>query len=592
MTREDIAETLDRIAQLLELQGENPFKIRAYREGAETVRQFPGDIVARAREENGLDGIKGIGPALREKLHTLATTGALPFYENLRASFPETIFELFDVPGLGPKKVKLLHDTLGVGSLNDLKSALAAGTVAALPGFGEKSAAKLNDSLARAEATSGMARRDTATAHAEAILEFLRGLPEVSQCSPAGSFRRGKEVVGDLDFLAASLDPSATCHAFASAPFVESILAAGDTKVSILLPGGLQCDLRAIRNSEFPFALQYFTGSKEHNVAIRARARKLGYSLNEYALTPIDGADAAPAPEIPDEDSLYRCLGLDPIPPALRENTGEIEAAETGQLPRLIQWSHLRGTFHNHTTASDGEATLEEMAAAAIDLGLTYLGIADHSQSSFQAHGLTADRLEKQLDEIARLNQRFQSEGIDFQLLSGSEVDIHKDGTLDFPDELLARLDYVVASVHSSFTLPAAEQTARILRAMENPHVDILGHLTGRLLLRRDSYALDIPAILEAAAATHTVIELNASPWRLDMDWRWWRRARDLGVLCAINPDAHSTTGLTHLRFGAEAAAKGWLRPEDILNTRPLKEIKKFLVTPKSEREWNNGMGL
>jgi DNA polymerase (family X) len=582
MTREAIADILEKIALLLEMQGENPFKTRAYRAGAEIVLNHPEDIPALAREGR-LDGIPGLGAALRDKIATLARGETLGFWEKLKAPYPDAIFELFAVPGLGPKKVRALNDALGIAGLGALRAACESGKVAALPGFGAKTEEKLLAALRYVESARGQAHRDVATVHVEAILAFLRNLPETLQAAAAGSFRRGKEIVGDLDFLVATAGPAAVCAAFAAAPFAAEILAHGDTKVSIRLPEGLQADLRAVTNAEFPFALQYFTGSKEHNVAVRARARKAGWSLSEYGLAPLPGNPAS-APALPDEESLYRFLGLEPIPPELRENLGEIEAAGAGTLPRLVALTDLRGTFHNHTTASDGSATLAEMAEAAIELGLEYLGIADHSKAAVQANGLREDRLRAQIAEIHTLNQRFARDGLAFRLLAGSEVDILKDGSLDFADDLLADLDYVVASVHNAFTLPAAEQTTRLIRAMENPHVDMLGHLTGRLLLRREPYPLDHAAILGAAARTGTVIELNANPWRLDMDWRHWRKARDLGILCAINPDAHSTRGLQHLRFGVEVARKGWLCKTDVLNTRRLADVQAFFAAPKSTR--------
>jgi len=582
MNRDEIALVLERIALLLELRGENPFKIRAYRNGAVVVRSHPEDVAALARE-GSLEGIAGLGEALREKITALATTGHLEFWEKLKAPYPDSIFDLFEVPGLGPKKVKVLNEALGIAGLSALKEACEAGKVAPLPGFGAKTEEKLLQALRYAAGAAGRTHRDTATVAVEQILAFLRGLPDVLQVAPGGSFRRGNETVGDLDFIVAASAPAAVCAAFAGAPFAAEVIAHGDTKVSIRLPGGLQSDLRAVANAEFPFALQYFTGSKEHNVALRGRARKLGWSLNEYGLTPVEG-NTGPPPAIPDEDALYRCLGLDPVPPALRENLGEIEAAADHALPRLVEWTDLRGTLHNHTTASDGTSTLAAMAEAAIDLGLEYLGIGDHSKAAFQANGLDEDRLRAQVDEIRRMNDRFAKEGIPFRLLAGSEVDILKDGTMDFDDALMAELDYVVGSIHSSFQLPEKDQTARILRAMENPHVDIIGHLTGRLLLKREAYAVDHEAVMEAAARTGTVLELNAHPWRLDMDWRYWRKARDLGVLCCVNPDAHSTLGLQHLRFGIDAARKGWLRKEDVLNTRRLKPLLEFLAAPKGKR--------
>jgi DNA polymerase (family 10) len=335
----------------------------------------------------------------------------------------------------------------------------------------------------------------------------------------------------------------------------------------------LQCDLRVVENDAFPFALNYFTGSKEHNVAMRQRCLDRGWSLNEYAIT----GDNPPS-DVHDERDIYRVLGLSYIEPELRENHGELEAAESNTLPDLVQLTNLRGTFHNHTTASDGNATLAEMAEAAQELGLQYLGIADHSKSSFQANGLDATRLRKQIAEIRAMNADFDG----FRLFAGSEVDILKDGSLDFDDELLAELDYVVASVHNVMNLPEAEMTKRIIKAIENPHVTMLGHVTGRLLCQRPAYAVNIPAIIDAAAETGTIIELNASPWRLDMDWRWWKLAKGKGVKCSINPDAHSTRGLQDLFFGIRSARKGWLERGDVVNTLPLGEIERLLQKKRS----------
>ena len=350
-------------------------------------------------------------------------------------------------------------------------------------------------------------------------------------------------------------------------------IAHGPTKSSVRLKSGIQADLRVVKDEEFPFALNYFTGSKEHNIIMRQRALARGWTLNEYRLGPLENAKTQP-PKIREEADLYRALELDFIEPELREDRGEFAAAEDHTLPRLIEKENLRGTFHNHTTASDGRATLAEMAAAAEELGLRYLGIADHSKSSFQAHGLDADRLLAQGAEIRALNE---AHGPGFKIFTGSEVDILKDGSLDFSDEILAQLDYCVASVHSVFNLPEAEQTARIIQAISNPHVTMLGHLTGRLLLSREPYAVDIPAIIEAAAATGTIIELNCSPWRLDMDWRWWPLAKEKGVKCSINPDAHHPSQLNHLWFGIGAARKGWLTRDDVVNTLPLDKIEAAL---------------
>ena len=579
MTRENLAEVLEEIALLLELKGENPFKIRAYRQGAETVRNFDGEIVALA-EKNELTGIKGIGEALRDKLHELASTGKLEFHEKLRAEFPAGLFELFDVQGLGPKKVKALYDALGISSVADLKAACNAGKVAELPGFGAKTQTKILEAIAHRESFADTFLLGGITPLVEEITGLLRLHPEISRVAVAGSYRRAKETVHDLDFLVATKEPALVCEDFTTLPQVDSIIVCGDTKASVRLRNGLQCDLRAVSNDQFPFALQYFTGSKEHNVALRSLALKQGLSLNEYGFTPTDKDDPAPIPEVNEEADIYRALGLDFIPPELRENMGELEVAAHHTLPRLVELGQLCGTFHNHTTASDGHETLAEMAEEAIDLGLQYLGIADHSKASFQANGLDETRLLAQIEAIAKLNASYEH----FRLFAGSEVDIHKDGSLDFDDEMLARLDYCVASVHASFTLSEEEMTRRICRAMENEHVTMLGHLTGRLLLKRDGYAVNHAMVIDCAAETRTIIELNCNPMRLDMDWRWWKRARDKGVLCSINPDAHSTAGIHHIGLGVRLARKGWLRKQDVFNTRSVGEIEEFLKTPKAKR--------
>ena len=574
MTRDTLVSTLEEIALLLELKGENPFKTRAYRNGAEIVQNFDGDIVARATD-NDLKGIKGIGDALQQKLHELASTGKLEFYEKLRAEFPPTLFELFELQGLGPKKIKALYDKLGISSVAELKEACQGEEISNLSGFGAKTVEKILAAIGNREKFADRFRLGDVAPLAETLLERLRDHPKVSRSAIAGSYRRSKETLHDLDFLVATTEPADLTAFFTSFQEVHEVIVHGDTKASIRLENGLQCDLRAVSNDHFPFALQYFTGSKEHNVALRSLALKQGLSLNEYDFT-----GEGEIPEVNEEADIYRALGLEWVAPELRENRGEIEAARDGELPDLVNLTHLRGTFHNHTIASDGKNTLEEMAAAAQDHGLQYLGIADHSKSSFQANGLSEERLTKQLAEIRELNETFE----DFQLITGSEVDILKDGSLDFDDKLLSQLDYCVASVHNVFNLPEDEMTKRLIKAMENEHVTMLGHVTGRLLLRRDPYAVNMEKIIDCAAETRTVIELNCNPWRLDMDWRWWHRARDKGVLTSINPDAHATDQLQFLAYGARLARKGWLRRQDVLNCRTLAEIKVWLALPKSKR--------
>ena len=369
---------------------------------------------------------------------------------------------------------------------------------------------------------------------------------------------------------------------FLAHKLVGRVLAKGETKASVLLKSGIQADLRVVANHEFPFALAYFTGSKEHNIALRARAPQNGWTLNEYRLGPVPESKRPPKP-IPDirtEEDLYHALGLDFVPPEIREQQGEIEAAEKGTLPKLIEWPNLRGTFHNHTNASDGRNTLEEMAAAARELGLEYLGIADHSKSSFQAHGLDEKQLFNQVQRIRELN-KLESTGI--HLFCGVECDILKDGQLDFPDEVLSQFDYVVASVHASFTQPEKEMTRRIIRAIENPYVTMLGHPTGRLLLEREPYQVDLLEVIKAAARTGTIIELNANPRRLELDWRFWKVAKEQGVKCAINPDAHSIQGLHDLWFGVQAARKGWLTRSDVINCLSLREVRAALAVKRPD---------
>ena len=574
VTRESLVNTLEEIALLLELKGENPFKTRAYRNGAEVVQNFDGNIVERAAE-NDLKGIKGIGDALQQKLHELASTGKLEYFENLRAEFPLTLFELFELQGLGPKKIKALYDKLGISSIAQLKEACQGAEIANLSGFGSKTVEKILSAIENRAKFADRFRLGEVAPLAETLLERLRDHPKVSRSAIAGSYRRAKETLHDLDFLVATKEPAELTKFFSDFPEVHEIIAQGETKASVRLDNGLQCDLRAVSNNHFPFALQYFTGSKEHNVALRSLALKKGLSLNEYDFT-----GEGEIPKVEEEIDIYQALDLDWIAPELRENRGEIEAACEANLPDLVKLTQLRGTFHNHTIASDGKNTLEEMATAAQDHGLQYLGIADHSKSSFQANGLNEQRLIQQIEEIRTINTNFE----DFALFAGSEVDILKDGSLDFHDDLLAELDYCVASIHNVFNLPENEMTNRLIRAMENEHVTMLGHVTGRLLLKRDPYSINMEKLIDCAAETKTIIELNCNPWRLDMDWRWWHRARDKNVLTSINPDAHSIGQLQFLAYGVRLARKGWLRREDVLNCQSLTEIQAWLKLPKSMR--------
>jgi len=574
--RDLIADVLKKIAILLELKGENAFKIRAYRTGSEIVETYSGDLLKLALK-NELENIKGIGTALAKKIHELATTGKLEYFENLKSEFPESIFDLFTISNLGPKKIKLLYDQLGIDSISKLKQSCESGHVEGIPGFGNKSVSKILDSISFHEENANTFRLGDVAPIAESILEFLRSHPDTDQASIAGSYRRGKEILHDLDFIVSTRSPESIIHSFINMDTVAETISHGSTKSSIRLDNGLQCDLRAVSNAEYPFTLNYFTGSKAHNIQVRALALKKGYKLNEYGLIPkTDKKSYSTISEsIHTESDLYQALGLKMIHPCLRENSGELEAAENNKLPELVTLENLRGTFHNHTTASDGKNTLEEMASAAKDLGMQYLGISDHSKSSVQANGLSAEQLLSQIKEIQSLND---SSSNDFRIFSGIECDILKDGTLDYEDEILSKLDYCIASIHSSFSLPEKEMTSRIIKAIENPNVTMIGHLTGRLLLIRKPYAVDVSKIIDACASNHTHIEINANPHRLDMDWRWWRQAKDKGVKCSINPDAHRIEHFQFLHFGIKIAQKGWLGPNDVINCLPLNEIESALI--------------
>jgi len=568
MDKDKVAEILVEIGTLLELKGENPFKTRAYANAARTLEGLA-EPLERLVAEKRLGEIKGIGEALEQKITELVETGRLKYYEDLKASLPPGMVEMLEISGLGPKKIQALNLKLGVDSIAKLEAACQAGQVAQLEGFGEKTQANLLEGIER--------RRNYASRHllvqglwaAEPLLAQLRQHPAVIRCSPAGSLRRFKEVIGDLDLLASSKKPAEVIAFFVAQPGIVKVLAQGETKASVILEGGIQCDLRVVSDREFPFALAYFTGSKEHNIVMRQRAIQRGLRLNEYGLfrSQEETRDPTLLVPCPDEAGIFRELDLAYVPPELREDHGEFAAAEQDQVPKLVEWTDLKGALHNHSNWSDGRNSLEEIAAYMEGLGLQYWAITDHSKSSVQANGLDAKRLRRQILEIKAINDQIGARGGDFRLLAGSEVDILKD-RLDFEDEVLAELSVVVASLHVPSS-SEAENTKRILRAVENPHVHMIGHLTGRLLLEREPYPVNVPAVIEACAATGTWLELNCNPHRFDLDWRHWLNARNRGVKCVINPDAHRNEHAGFLRLGAGLARKGWLTKADVVNTLP-----------------------
>lgn len=577
MDKDQVADILVDIGLLLELKGENPFKTRAYQNGARTIQQLE-EPLAKIVAEERLGEIKGIGEALQQKITELVTTGTLKYYEELKASIAPGLRDMLEIPGLGPKKIKAMHDKLGIDSIEKLEAACKAGTVAELAGFGAKTAANILAGIERKRTYASKHLLVRALSAAEPILENLRAHPDVIRCATAGSSRRHKEVIGDIDFLASSKRPLEVIEFFVNQPGILAVSAKGETKASVVLAGGIQADLRVVSDTEYPFALMYFTGSKEHNIVMRQRAIARGLRLNEYGLfkSKEETRDPALLVKCHSEAEVYGELGLDYVEPELREDNGEFDAAEKHRLPRLLEWTDLKGSLHNHSNWSDGRNTLEEIAAHMQELGLSYWAITDHSKSSFQANGLDVARVRKQIVEVRALNQRLADEGADFRLFTGTEVDILNDG-LDFPDDLLAELDVVVASIHQGFTQSEAETTKRLVRAAENKYVHMLGHLTGRLLLERDGYALNHSAVIDACAATGTWIELNASPYRFDMDWRHWKHAKSKGVKCVINCDAHRFEHAGFLRLGAGIARKGWLTKEDVINTLPLKQLMEEL---------------
>jgi len=586
MDKDQVAEVLAEIGILLELKGENPFKTRAYANAARMLEALT-EPIEKLVAEKRLGETKGIGEALQQKISDLVLTGRLDYYDNLKASVPAGLVEMLQIPGLGPKKVKLFHDKLGVTTVDQLEAACREGKVAVLDGCGEKTQAKIIEGIQFRRQYASRHLLSEAFAAAEPIIDNLRGHPDVIRCSTAGSVRRFKEVIGDIDFLASSKNPAAVIDYFATQPGVLSVSARGETKASVILAAGLQADLRVVSDAEYPFALAYFTGSKEHNIVMRQRAIQRGMRLNEYGLFRSNEETRDPKLLVAcqSEEDIFERLELAYVPPELREDKGEFAAAEKHDLPRLLEWTDLKGSLHNHTNWSDGRGTLEEVGAHMQELGCAYWAITDHSKSSFQANGLDPARLRQQISEVRAYNQRLADEGSDFRLLTGSEVDILAEGRLDFEDDLLAELDVVVASIHQGFSQNEAETTRRLIRAAENPNVHMLGHLTGRLLLQREPYKVNQQAVIDACAATGTWIELNSFPHRFDMDWRLWPYARSKGVKCVINCDAHRFEHAGFLRLGAGIARKGWLTKADVINTLPLEALRKQLAKKRRQND-------
>lgn len=572
----DIGAIFGEIADLLEIQGANPFRVRAYRNAARSVSEFGKSVPAMIEHNEDLKAIRGIGEDLAAKLREISATGKCALLEELHGEMPAAVTELLQIQGLGPKRVRAIRDALHVETIEQLRRAAKEGRIRGLPGFGEKTEAHIVGAI---EARLQKSRRfllSLAEHYAEPLLAHLKTVRGASEAIVAGSFRRRAETVGDLDILVAARDASAVMRCFTHYEDVTEVLSSGDTRSSVVLRNGLQVDLRVVAPESFGAALVYFTGSKAHNIAMRRIAQDRGLKINEYGVFRGEERIAGDT-----EASVYACIGLPWIAPELRENRGELEAAAAHRLPSLVELTDLRGDLHAHTTASDGRDTLLDMAIAARERGLSYLAITDHSRRLAVAHGLDAARLAKQIDEIERVNRTL--EGI--VLLKGIEVDILEDGRLDLPDSILKRLDVVVGAVHSHFDLPRTQQTERVLRAMDHPYLSILAHPTGRLIGEREPYDIDVAQVIRKARARGCHLELNAQPERLDLADTYCQMAKAEGVLVSIDSDAHSRFDFDHLRHGVDQARRGWLSKQDVLNTRSLDALRPLLGAARGVTE-------
>ena len=567
LDRTGVVKILNFMADLLDLESDNPFRSRSFRSGARALEGLSGDLsqLVEARE---LTSVKGIGESIAAVIADLLTTGSTGRLDELLEAIPEGVRDMLSIAGLGPKKIRVIWKEMGIEDIEVLAEACREGRLASFKGFGAKSEAKILQGIDYMESVSGMFLRVECEKVAAELLDYVAGCTAVGRVEVAGSYRRAKEVMKDLDLVISTADPAAVVEHICSWPRSAEVVARGESKTSLRCPGGLGVDFRIVEDSQFPFALCHFTGSKEHNTEMRARAKKQGLKLNEYGL--FRGDELA---ECGSEEEIHRALGLDFIAAELRENFGEIELAADSSLPELVEEADIRGLVHLHTDYSDGEAGIEEMAEAARARGLSYMGVTDHSQSAFYAGGLKPDDVKRQHEEIDRLNASMK----DFRIFKGIESDILADGSLDYEDEVLELFDFVIASLHSSFNQPLEEMTNRVLRAIANPYTTMLGHVTTRLLLRRAGVALDMEKILTAASADGVVVEVNANPRRLDLDWRHGPRARELGLLTSVNPDAHTVEGIGDIRFGVGIARKAGFEASRVVNTLDADSFGEFI---------------
>ncbi len=566
MTNREVCEIFQEIAEILEILGENPFKSRAYRNAARVLESANVDVQDLVRDGR-LEEVPGIGSALAAKIRELVATGRLAYYEDLKQKVPRDVLEMLKIPGVGAKTVQVfLHHN--ITSIQELEAAARDQRLRELPGIGKKTEEEILHGLAAMQERQKRWLLSVAAMAVKEIRGYLAGLDKAARVEAAGSYRRGRETVGDLDFVVASDDAPAVIARFVDAPWVREVVAEGDLKATVITVWGIQADLYVVAPSLFASTWHHFTGSKEHNVALRERARQHGWKISEYGIVK-EEETLTPATE----EEFFQLIGLSYIPPEMREGRGEIEAAERGELPRLVETGDIRGDLHVHSRASDGTNTLEELAEAAMAMGYRYLAVTDHSRSLAFTNGLTEERLKEQREEIDRLNRELQN----FRLLAGTEVDILSDGRLDFDDRMLSQLDVVVASVHSGFRQDQETLNRRLETVLKNEHVDIIGHPPGRLIGRRDPYALDVGRVLELAADTGTALEINANPDRLDLSDAYVRQGIDLGVRFAIDTDAHQVNSLDDMRYGMLTARRGWAQRQDVINTLPLDELEKWL---------------
>lgn len=581
MTNQEIAEKLREVYNLMQLAGENRFRAIAFDRAAQTIEGLNNEILTYI-EEDTLTNIKGIGKSIAEDIKTYHETGTMPVLEDLKERVPDGLIEWTNISGLGPKNIVKIHKELGITTIAELKEACQRGAIANLPGLGQKSADKIIKSIEYLAQYGERCHLDDALKIAEPIFEFVKNLDGIIEAEIAGSLRRSRETIGDIDILAAAeqKDVNTIFDAFINYELVVEVLGRGDTKSSVRSQTGRQVDLRIVKPHEFPAALMYFTGSKEHNIVLRQRARDRGMSLNEYGLfklTEDKETNFNQPVETTSETDIYQKLGLNFIIPEHREDRGEFEYYEENKEMELVRKSDIKGVVHAHSTWSDGKYSIKQMAEASMERGYEYLGISDHSKTAAYASGLSVDEIKQQWDEIDELNESFKSDGKNFKIFKGIESDILSDGSLDYDDTILAGFDFVIASVHSALELPFEKMMNRFENAIKNPYTRIVGHPTGRLLLKREGGHLDLNKLIELAVEENTAIEINANPWRLDLDWRYGNKAKEMGLMTCINPDAHSTAGIDDIRYGVMIARKGKYGPDRVLNTKNADEFEKWI---------------